>query len=96
MYERIAPNTRAPRDVGDPGDRSDNAIFVRGPLAIYALHVALGDESFRAGLARLTAEFQGRSMSTEDFTDVMQAHTDVDVAAVLLPWIDDEELPAFP
>ena len=96
MYEQIAPNTRAPRDVDDSGDRSDDGIFVRGPLVIYALHVALGDESFRAGLARLTSEFEGRSMSTEDFIDVMHAQTDVDVAAVVSPWIDDEELPAFP
>ena len=96
MYERIAPSTRAPRDVDDPGDRSDDAIFVRGPLAVYALHVALGDESFRAGLAQLTAEYEGRSISTENFIDVMQAQTEVDVSAVMSPWIDDEELPPFP
>jgi aminopeptidase N len=65
-------------------------------LAIYALHVAMGDESFRAGLARLTAEFEGRSISTEDFIEVMQAQTELEIAAVISPWIDDEELPPFP
>ena len=96
MYEQIAPSTRAPRDVSDIGDRSDSAVFVRGPLAIHALHVAMGDQAFRAGLVQLTSEYEGRSVSTEEFIDVMQSQSDLDVGAVIYPWIDEEELPPFP
>lgn len=96
MYEQIAPTTRAPRDVDDRSDRSDDAVFVRGPLAIHALRVAMGDQAFRAGLAQLTSQYEGRSVSTEEFIAVMQSQTDVDIAPVISPWIDEEELPPFP
>lgn len=96
MYEQIAPTTRAPRDVNDRADRSDSAVFVRGPLAIHALHVAMGDQAFRAGLMQLISKFEGRSVSTEEFIDVMQSQSDIDIDAVISPWIDEEELPPFP
>jgi hypothetical protein len=96
MYEQIAPSTRAPRDVTHRDDRSDNAVFVRGPLAIHALHVAMGDQAFRAGLVQLTSEYEGRSVSTQEFIDVMQSQSDLDIATVIYPWIDEEELPPFP
>ncbi|MFZ0014916.1 MAG: M1 family aminopeptidase [Acidimicrobiia bacterium] len=96
MYDQLGPTTRALRDVTERGDRGDRATYMRGALSIHAMHVAMGDDAFRKGLAGFAVGFRGRSASTEDLITAMQRHTDVALAALLPPWIDEEGLPPFP
>lgn len=96
MHEELGERTRALRDVAEPADRSDKAVWLRSPLAIHALRSEMGDEALRDGLALLFEEQRGQSITTDDFIDAMQRHTDVDVSGLLEPWIDEEEVPPFP
>ncbi len=93
IHTRLGSETRALLDVDEPADRSDDATYLRGALAFHALHAAVGDEDFRAGLKSFTAEYAGRSATTENFIEAVQEHTDVPVAEILSQWIDQEEMP---
>jgi aminopeptidase N len=77
-------------------DRSDEATYLRGALAIHALRVGLGDVAFRDGLKAFLATYTGESANTEDFIATMQEHTDINVDELLGPWIDEETVPPMP
>ncbi len=93
IHTRLGSETRALLDVDEPADRSDDVTYLRGALAFHALHAAVGDEDFRAGLMSFTAEYAGRAATTENFIEAVQEHTEVPVAEILSLWIDQEEMP---
>ncbi|MPZ51222.1 MAG: hypothetical protein GEU79_00555 [Acidimicrobiia bacterium] len=59
MYDLMAPSTRAPRDMQTRADRSDWAVYMRGPLTIHALRQAMGDDSFPGRTDRLDCGVRG-------------------------------------
>ncbi|MGH8924456.1 MAG: M1 family aminopeptidase [Acidimicrobiia bacterium] len=96
IHTRLGRETRALLDVDEPADRGDDATYLRGALAFHALRKAVGDRDFRAGLMSFTAEYSGRSATTESFIEAIQKHTEVAVAEILGPWIEQEEMPPVP
>lgn len=93
IHTRLGSETRALLDIDEPADRRDDATYLRGALAFHALHAAVGDRDFRAGLKSFTAEYAGRSATTENFIETVQEHAEVPVAEILGPWIDQEKMP---
>jgi aminopeptidase N len=96
LHSQLGGSTRPLLDVVNMEDRSDEATYLRGALAIHALRVGLGDVAFRDGLKAFLAAYTGESANTEDFIATMQEHTDINVDELLGPWIDEETVPPLP
>lgn len=90
----------APRDLvlADPGAELmfDDRVYKRGALALHALRVAAGDDTFFEILRDWVAVHRGGSVTTEDFLAHATARARVDVAALLEPWLRDTAMPRFP
>ncbi|MBU2694525.1 M1 family metallopeptidase [Pimelobacter sp. 30-1] len=96
-HERLAD---LPQDLvlADPGPELmfDDRVYKRGALALHALRVAVGDESFFGLLKAWAAERRGASVTTAELLEFAGERTGVDVAGLLGPWLFEAELPAFP
>ncbi|POH72778.1 M1 family metallopeptidase [Arthrobacter glacialis] len=88
--------------VGDPGSALmfDDRVYKRGALALEALHAAAGQENFFALLQRWVAEHRHGSVSTAAFVSladqVCAEVTGFSAAAILTPWLYQQQLPPLP
>lgn len=96
-HERLAD---LPQDLvlADPGPELmfDDRVYKRGALALHALRVAVGDESFFGLLKAWAAERRGASVTTAELLEFAGERTGVDVSGLLGPWLFEAALPAFP
>ena len=81
--------------LGDPGgpDMFDDRVYKRGALCLHALRLEIGDEDFFAALAEWTTKNRHSSVETDDFIACVSKAAGRDVAEVVRPWLDEEELP---
>lgn len=84
--------------LADPGPELmfDDRVYKRGALALHALRLAIGDDAFFGLLRAWVAEYDGRSVTTEEFLDFASAQTGRDAHALLRTWLYEEALPAYP
>ncbi|UUW92176.1 M1 family metallopeptidase [Pimelobacter simplex] len=96
-HERLAD---LPQDLvlADPGPELmfDDRVYKRGALALHALRLAVGDESFFGLLKAWAAERRGASVTTAELLEFAGERTGVDVSGLLGPWLFETALPAFP
>lgn len=92
---------KKPQDlvIGDPGaeDMFDDRVYKRGALAVYALLLAAGDDAHGL-LAGWCTRNRFEVVTREDFEDYLRSVSPggVDLVEVIRPWLDEENLPAFP
>lgn len=93
-YERTRDNARFWRvSMDDPGaDHLFDVVYVRGPMALQALHNVIGDEAFFR-LAREWAQAPA-SRSLEEWMVTSQAATSVDLAPFFRAWLLEDTAPA--
>lgn len=91
----LETNAKAPGAV-TVEEMFSRTVYVRGAWALHALRLAVGDEDFFAILAAYFRDFAGSNASTQDFYGVVKAVSGADPAAILDPWLYDDELPPRP
>ena len=99
MYAALGGDSTGPAEV--PVDELFGAsVYFRGALALHALRVEVGDETFRtilaAQYARAATGAEGGQVSTAEFREVVGDVAGDAAVAVLDRWIFDGELPPFP
>ena len=84
--------------VTDPGADGmfDDRVYKRGALALHAIRVAVGDESFFAILQAWTRAFAHATASTQDFISLAGTVSGMAIAELLHPWLNRPELPPLP
>ena len=92
--------------LADPGpsDLFDDRVYKRGALTLHTLRLTLGDSAFFDLVRDWVARNRHGVVTTEDLRALAGEHAvalggtrlAVGVAAVLLAWLDEEELPALP
>ncbi|MCX6398948.1 MAG: M1 family metallopeptidase [Propionibacteriales bacterium] len=84
--------------LADPGPALmfDDRVYKRGALALHALRLDVGDAAFFDVLGGWVADRAGGSVTTEEFLAFASDRTGNDVAALLQPWLYDEDLPPYP
>ena len=84
--------------MGDPG--TDNlfglGVYMRGPVALHALRLKIGDEAFFSTLKTWTATFRGKTASAEDFIALAEERSAQDLASFFEGWLYESELPEIP
>jgi aminopeptidase N len=92
--------------LADPGpdDLFDDRIYKRGALTLHALRTTMGDAAFFDLVRDWVARNRDGVVTTEAFRSLVAQHAvalgglkaAVRVAALLLAWLDEEELPTLP
>ncbi|AQZ60634.1 Membrane alanine aminopeptidase [[Actinomadura] parvosata subsp. kistnae] len=89
--------TQLPQDfvLSDPGAPAlfDDRVYKRGALTLHALRGAMGDEPFFTALRAWTAAHRHGTVTTGEFAEHVQRHTDRPVAPLLSAWLHDRSLP---
>lgn len=89
-----------PQDLvlADPGaDRMfDDRVYKRGALALHALRLTAGDETFFGILRDWAAAHRGGTAKTSHFVALCRERAGDAAAQVLGPWLDDAALPVLP
>ena len=84
--------------MGDPG--KDHlfglGVYVRGPVALHALRLKIGDEAFFTTLKTWTATFRGKTATAEDFIALVEERSGQDLASFFEAWLYETELPEIP
>ncbi|CAM3046108.1 M1 family metallopeptidase [Saccharomonospora xinjiangensis] len=70
------------------------AVYVKGPLAVHALRMRIGDESFDELLRRWPAEHENGNASWEEFEDFAERVSGQDLDEFFKAWFRDTERPA--
>jgi aminopeptidase N len=83
---------------GDPGvDRLfSGTVYQRGALALHALRLTVGDEAFETILREFAGRFAHGNANTEDFIQVAEEISGMDLEAFFAAWLYDIELPDLP
>ncbi|MCC7014185.1 MAG: M1 family peptidase [Planctomycetes bacterium] len=83
---------------GKPGVREmfGIGVYVRGPLALHAVRVGLGDERFLALMRSWVAEHLHGNASLEDFLEHVERHGTPELRATLESWLNDSTMPSVP
>jgi aminopeptidase N len=69
------------------------SVYVRGPLALHALRLDIGDETFVRTLRTWCEKFAHKNACIADFLEHASLIAGRDVRPVLDPWLYDEEMP---
>ncbi len=85
--------TVAPGDPG-PSDLFDEAVYVRGAMAVHALRETMGDADFFAVLRAWLTERAGRTGSVEDFLALAEQVSGEQLDDVARDWLYDRDRPS--
>ncbi|MEZ4867602.1 MAG: M1 family metallopeptidase [Caldilineaceae bacterium] len=77
-------------------DLDNDSMYFRGPMAINALRMRLGDERFYQLLRTFYARYRGGNASTEDFIAVAEEISGEDLTAFFQEWLYADKLPPLP
>ncbi len=83
---------------GDPGAERmfGSAVYVRGPLALHALRLRIGDEAFFGSLRAFAQRFGGRTATTEDFVLVCEELAGAELDPFFQAWLYTPGIPDIP
>ncbi len=83
---------------GDPGVRGmfGPAVYNRGPFALHAIRVAVGDETFFEILRTYAARFRHGNADTREFLRVVEEVGGRNLDAVVNDWLMGDEIPELP
>lgn len=84
--------------LGDPGPELmfDDRLYKRGALALHAVRLTLGDDSFFSMLRDWTAAHRHGSVTTELFIQHVEGYSQAPVRPLLESWLFQGSLPALP
>ena len=84
--------------MGDPGVEHlfGLGVYVRGPVALHALRLEIGDEAFFGTLKAWTSTFKNSAAGAKDFIALAEQNSDRDLAEFFEAWLYSSELPAIP
>jgi len=71
-------------------------VYVRGPVALHALRLEIGDEAFFSTLKTWTSTFRGKTASAEDFIALVEERSGQDLRSFFEGWLYESELPEIP
>jgi len=74
----------------------NNAVYVRGAMALQALRVALGDQNFFAAVRAWATERAGGNGSVQDFLALVKHVSGKNVDTVAQTWLLGQGRPAAP
>ena len=80
-----------PTDDFPNGGSYSAAVYTKAPLGFHAIHQAMGDDPFFAGLRDYVAEFRFRVASPSDLETALQARTEIDVREIWSHWFERRE-----
>jgi aminopeptidase N len=72
------------------------SVYVRGPLALHALRLEVGDETFLALMRSWVAEHKNANASVADFLEHVQKSSTSNARTLLEHWIFDPKMPNIP
>lgn len=85
-------------NIADPG--RDNLfaaeVYNRGAAALHALRAKVGDKAFFAGAREWLDRYSNSSATTEDFEQVMEAASGLELDAFFNDWLREGNRPAMP
>ena len=84
---------------GDPGKNNlfnPRLIYIRGALTLHALRLHVGDDAFFDTLRLYVSRFQYDNATTQDFIDVAEEVSRMDLDEFFDSWLHSTELPAIP
>jgi len=72
------------------------SVYIRGSFTLHALRLTMGDEPFFELLKSWVTEFGGGSATTEDFTEMAEAISGLDLTDFFEEWLYTPGLPDLP
>jgi aminopeptidase N len=84
--------------LSDPGPELmfDDRVYKRGALCLHALRLTVGDKEFFALLREWVADHAYGTVTTDDFTSLVEQRVGDEVVPLFRAWLDEEALPALP
>ena len=71
-------------------------VYVRGPVALHALRLEIGDEAFFSTLKTWTSTFRGKTASAEDFIALVEERSGQNLESFFEGWLYESKLPDIP
>jgi aminopeptidase N len=98
LIDRAGVRTVGGLSVLDPEAAAtfDGVIYEGGARALHALRIQVGDDDFFALLRRWFADNRGRSVTTDDFFELVEAVSGVDPEPWADTWLRSPEQPTLP
>jgi len=84
-----------PGDPG-PGQLFARSVYVRGALTVHALRLTVGDEAFFEILRTWTSEFAGGTATTDDFIEVAERVSGLELDDLFQAWLFEDAVPELP
>ena len=88
----------SPHDLllADPGPTLmfDDRVYKRGALTLHVLRGVIGDSAFFELIREWMSEFGGGTATTEDFIDMAEDATEIDLEPLWDTWLFSEDMPA--
>jgi len=89
----VEPPQHGPADVQSPETMFDSNVYQRGGLALQALRVKLGDETFFKVMQTYTSDYAGKNVTTDDFIALAEKVSGQDLKDFFKRWLYDPTLP---
>ena len=91
--QQTTPNQHGPADVESGDMMFDNSVYQRGGLALQALRLKLGDETFFKVLQTYASQYASQNVTTADFTTLAEKISGQDLKDFFQRWLYDKALP---
>ncbi len=93
IEEQTTPNLHGPADVTSSNTMFDGSVYQRGGLALQALRLKLGDETFFKLLQTYASQYAAQNVTTDDFTALAEKISGQDLKDFFQRWLYDKPLP---
>ncbi|MEP6986296.1 MAG: M1 family metallopeptidase [Chloroflexota bacterium] len=91
--QKTAPNLHGPADVESGDMMFDGSVYQRGGLALQALRLKLGDDTFFKLLQTYVSQYAGKNVTTTEFTSLAEKISGQDLKDFFQRWLYDKPLP---
>ncbi|MBI1276892.1 MAG: hypothetical protein GC179_02060 [Anaerolineaceae bacterium] len=89
----VAENQHGPADIQNSGMMFDNSVYQRGGLALQALRIKLGDDTFFKVLQTYASEYASKNVTTGDFIALAEKISQQDLKDFFKRWLYDQTMP---
>ena len=95
-YAVEAGDSETPPAAVQPGDLFNEGVYVRGGLALHALRLEVGDETFFKIIQTYVGRYQHRNVRTADFIAVAEEISGKSLGQFFDDWLKQPALPPIP
>ncbi len=89
----VASDQHGPADIQSSNTMFDNNVYQRGGLALQALRVKLGDDTFFKVLQTYASQYASKNVTTADFIAVAEKLSNQDLKDFFQRWLYEKTLP---